>query len=423
MTFESRAAGALLALALGACDSPAPHESSPIIQANLAPGLAARYDSGVIRLQEIEEEIPAARTPACTLARTSPGGGSLEKLIPCYREVAEALAIERIVLAGVTDLQQELDALDDGFAERRNSAYLQAWYRQAADKIEPDDHEIEEYFQANQQQMGSSRRFSLSNIFYRHRDPADPDQTVNLLNEIKARIDAGETFSAIAREYSESETRLRDGLVGHLTQDKLPQPLQDITAELKAGEVSEPLLVKGGAVLIMIENVTPAVLPDLETQASGIRRLLIERKIREQADRRIADRPSPEQATVFHAQEIIDQLDAGDPDQTIFDLGKQKLSVAEFRSMVGLAGNQVAADLPPEHRQQVIASYANLERRELLLNDLLESVDPDDVSLREQAESPLRQQRLVNLVDEDPATGCLAVHRSTADAPEALLSG
>ena len=390
----------ILMLALGACNSSAPPATVESNPAELEPGLAARYDSGEIHLQGVEEDIATARTPACTQARNSPGGGSLDDLIPCYREVAEAMAIEGIVLGALANLDQALDELDDGFVERRNATVLEAYYRQLAKDMELGDGEIEAYFEANLERMSTPRQFTLSNIFRRHRDPENPEKTAEFLIGLKARIDAGETFAAIAREYSDSETRLRDGLVGHIAEDKLPQRLRDLAAGLNNDEISEPVMVKGGAVLIMLKNIRPAIQPDLQSQRAGIRRLLVQKMTQERVDERLADLQRAEAAIVFHEQEIIDQLDGLEPDQTIFDLGDQQLSIAEFRRLLGLEENVVAADLPAEHQEQLIANYANLVRRQDLLNVLLESADPADEELIGQVEKPLQEERLISLVDK-----------------------
>ncbi len=394
---EARGVIAVLLLSLAACDATPPES---LVQASAEPDIAASFEGGEIRLDAVELEIATARTPSCVQAKSAPGTGSVEDWIPCYREVAQALAVEDIVLADVADLDQALNNLDDDFAERRDAILLDRYRRQIAEQMEISDTEIEQFFAEHKDDMGTPRQFTLSNIFRRHRDPANTDQTITFLTRLKSRIDAGETFGAIAREHSDSETRLLDGRVGHLSEDKLPERLRAVAAALKNGEVSEPLVVNGGAVLIMITNATPAIEPDLDHHHASINQRLVQQKIQTRINERIAARPESEYGMIYSGDELFEQLDVEDTQQLIFELGRKQLTVAEFRQLVGLTPSALAAELPVDRQTQVIELYQQLERNYRLLMILLQSEDVADLKLREQVEKPLRKERVIGLVDE-----------------------
>ena len=80
---------ALLSLLLWVACAPGPE---PTDRASIDDAVAA-WSGGEIGLAEIESRFPEARTQACRSARQ--GGGSVELLIPCYREIAETLAESR----------------------------------------------------------------------------------------------------------------------------------------------------------------------------------------------------------------------------------------------------------------------------------------------------------------------------------------
>ena len=400
MQVETCAICLTLTLFLGACDSPASPTKTRAALADVAPDIAVSYAGGEIQLSEIEAEIATSRTPACVKAKNALGRGSVEDLIPCYGELAEAIAVERIILADIPDLNQELEGLDDDYSERRNQALLGLYYRRSIEQLEVTEAEIERYFVTHKEDFATPRQFTMFNIFRRHRDPVNPQQTIVFLTELKSRIDAGETFGAIAREYSDSETRLLDGLVGHIAEEELSQRLRNFMASLEDGEVSEPLSVAGGAVLMKLENVTLAIEPDLERHRSVIINRLTEQKNNEAIDKRIAGQDLPQDAILFSDQELLDRLDAEDPDQLIFNLGGQQLTVAEFRQLVGLQPLDRVADLPMDVQEQILERNTQLKRRRLLLIDLLASNHVADRELREQVEQPLRKERLTRLVDE-----------------------
>ena len=144
MRLDTPVTGLILLIMLSACDAPSPEPSrSTSISPKPPAGIAASYTGGQLSLEAIENEFATARTPACVQARSAPGGGSTETLIPCYRELAEALAIEDIVLGGLSDVNQALQELDDNYVEQRNAALLRAYYGRVAEQIEVNDAEIE----------------------------------------------------------------------------------------------------------------------------------------------------------------------------------------------------------------------------------------------------------------------------------------
>lgn len=404
MRFNAAVFTSVLFLFLGACEKTAPPVASASAPVKLADGIAASYTTGSIQIEQIETEFANARTPACMTVKSSPGGGSVETLIPCYREVAEAIAIEAIVLADIPDREQALAELDDNFIEQRNSALLTTWSRQLAEQISVTDDEIEQFFNEHTEELRTPRRFTLYNIFRRHRDPDKKDESVDFLLALKSRIEAGETFSSIAREYSDSETRLRDGLVGSLTDKQLPQRLKDYTAELENGELSKPIMVNGGAILIKIEGATPATEPDLERHRSGIINRLTEEKTQAAIDTRLATQRIPSDALIYAGDELLSQLDAEDVYQLVFDLGGQQLTIAEFRNMAGLQADDVVGELPEDRRNALREFYGQLQRRRLLLINLLASDEEAILALRKQAEEPLQRERLTRLVDKQLQT-------------------
>ena len=199
MRFKSSVFFSMFFLLLGACEQTELPVTSSSVPVKLADGIAASYTTGSIQIEQIEAEFASARTPACIKVKSSPGGGSVETLIPCYREVAEAIAIEEIVLTDIPDRGQALTELDDNFVEQRNSVLLTSWSRQLAEKIEVTDTEIEQFFNEHIDELRTPRRFTLYNIFRRHRNPDKLEESTEFLLGLKSRIEAGETFGSIAR--------------------------------------------------------------------------------------------------------------------------------------------------------------------------------------------------------------------------------
>ena len=72
------------------------------------------------------------------------------------------------------------------------------------------------------------------------------EQAYNLAFEIKEQLDQHpEKFIELAREYSDSETRLRDGFVGRITEGDLPARLEEIAFGSAPVGGGEPALIIG----------------------------------------------------------------------------------------------------------------------------------------------------------------------------------
>ncbi|MGQ9818737.1 MAG: peptidylprolyl isomerase [Candidatus Kapaibacteriales bacterium] len=77
--------------------------------------------------------------------------------------------------------------------------------------------------------------------------PTEEDIQVikEILQQIRKRVQNGESFEELAKKFSdEEETRGSGGFLGKFSIDELPQNIKEIIENLKEGEVSEPILYK-----------------------------------------------------------------------------------------------------------------------------------------------------------------------------------
>jgi parvulin-like peptidyl-prolyl isomerase len=352
------------------------------------------YDGGSIALSEIEAAFAEARTPACRTARRARGGGSVDELVACYREVAKGRVLEALITADVPDLQQAIEALDR-YPELRRRAYLGPFYRQLAEEVEISDEAIEAQFAAHRDQYGQGGGGSLYSIFRRHQDPGKPQQTYDFLRRLKERYEAGEAFGSLAREYSDSETRLRDGLVGGIGPGDLPPRLEKIAFSLGEGELSDPIPVRGGAVLLMMRGAVQPVAPSLEGARPRIRRELRRRAIEGRARERASTLTPPEEALVLNEDELLAALDEWDTDRLVLDLAGDRMTVGEARRLAGLPPDG-GVDVGDGAREALLTAYEERRDNDLLLLDLLATADAEH---RLEAEKTLRKTAVAELVD------------------------
>ena len=129
---EMRAYSWLILMVLLVACEPSPHESSAPA-GSTAQDVVASYDEGSVSFAAVEERVATARGRTCRIARRRQGGGSLDALIPCYREVAERFVIERLIVADIPDVQQAIEGLGERYYQLRQRAFLNPFYRRIAE--------------------------------------------------------------------------------------------------------------------------------------------------------------------------------------------------------------------------------------------------------------------------------------------------
>src|SRR5215204_676040 len=96
---------------------------------------------------------------------------------------------------------------------------------------------------------------------------ADDQATRERVEEIRARVKAGEAFEKIAGELSDAPSKANGGLIGPLTMTELAPALQKLLSDMKPGDISEPLRTPKGYQLLKLETLTPEeVLPPAQVR-------------------------------------------------------------------------------------------------------------------------------------------------------------
>jgi len=99
---------------------------------------------------------------------------------------------------------------------------------------------------------------------------------------IKAQLDGGADFAAIAKEKSiEPGAKDSGGDLGYFTQDKMVKPFADAAFALKVNEISAPVQTQFGWHIIQVLDRRPAAKPTLESMTQQIGQQLYVKKYRE----------------------------------------------------------------------------------------------------------------------------------------------
>ena len=118
-------------------------------------------------------------------------------------------------------------------------------------------------------------RLRLSHIFLRTRTPEEDAAAQRQLTTWRAEMVAtekpAETFHDYARRYSHSQTATKGGTLGWLHEGWLPKAAEHALYPLPSGTLSEPLKLRGGWHLFLVEDNSPAHTAPLDRKVATLR--------------------------------------------------------------------------------------------------------------------------------------------------------
>lgn len=130
-------------------------------------------------------------------------------------------------------------------------------WKKTASRIFKSDIEITEEEIDNKAKEYSSkdivRRVNISEIVIPVEYEAE-DETYQKAVDIARRANAGESFEALAREYSAGRTAVKGGAVGWLLEETVMPPLDEEVRKLKNGQVGEPIRVEEMYVILKLNE-------------------------------------------------------------------------------------------------------------------------------------------------------------------------
>lgn len=355
------------------------------------PGVVATWSSGSLTFEDIEGRLANATGRTCRAARRL---GGVDDLLPCFEELSEELALESLVLASAPDADRAIEGLEDGPRMRRQ-AYLTTHMSRLRQQTDVSDAEIQARFEDDPERYRPTGRLTLWNIFRRHEDPARPEATLELLAELKERYLAGETWSELARQHSQSETRLRGGLVGDVEEGRLPARLERIAFELEPGGVSDPIRVRGGAVLLHVSALSEGGEATAEGARGLIRRELLSEKMERANAALIAGRQPPPGSVILGEGDLEQVIAEGDGATTVIEIAGDSLTLDQLRRVAGLS--DPGPELDDTDLDRLRRAYRRWHDQRLLGLALVESAGDD---LRRQAEALFLEQARDTLVSQ-----------------------
>lgn len=246
------------------------------------------------------------------------------------------------------------------------------------DQVEVADADVQAAYEKEIANLGEQRK--ASHILLEAGGQMSDEQAKARLEELKARIDKGEDFAALAKEFSQDPGSAGNGGdLGFAGKGVYDKAFEDALFSLQKGQVSAPVKSEFGWHLIRLDDVQAAEVPSLDS----LRPQLVRELKAQQVEQRFVEVSKQLEDAAFEAADLA---------QPAQELGLEVKQAAPFgrEGGEGIAANRqvVQAAFSPE----VLTEGANSSALEL---------DPDTVVvLRVKEHRKSEQQPLEQLADK-----------------------
>ncbi len=132
--------------------------------------------------------------------------------------------------------------------------------------------EILEYFEENKDSLGEEEQVRARHILVETEDEA---------KKVKGKLDAGEDFADLAKEYSLDDSKDSGGELGFFSKGKMVKEFEDAAFSLDTNEISEPVKSEFGYHIIQLEERKDAKEATLDEVKDQIKDAILNNKINE----------------------------------------------------------------------------------------------------------------------------------------------
>jgi peptidyl-prolyl cis-trans isomerase SurA len=137
--------------------------------------------------------------------------------------------------------------------------------------------EIEQYLDKQAKMPSAENEYNVSHILIAVPQEASQEQIEEASKraaDVYQRASSGEDFAKLAAAYSNSQTALEGGSLGWRKGSELPTFLTDVVAQMKPGQVSQPLRTPTGFHIVRLNDVRSSTAKSMEAQVH-VRHILI----------------------------------------------------------------------------------------------------------------------------------------------------
>lgn len=200
----------------------------------------------------------------------------LERLIDIRLQVQEAerLGIEATtgdIEDAILNIKTKYDLSDDAFKEslEKEGLTLEEYKeklseqimmsklinQQIRSKIVVSDEEVNDYLNKNRDQLIWDDSYKLRQIFFKSPESDDIKSDIEeKASNIIEKLEKGENFSHLAKEYSEDPSKNFGGDLGYIQKNVMAEEFIDVLSDMEVGDFSMPFWTEKGLHIIKLED-------------------------------------------------------------------------------------------------------------------------------------------------------------------------
>lgn len=292
------------------------------------PTIIAVYNGGEVTRDDLDRVV-LAKAPADRAPDSEDPEG-------WYRTLIEDIVLERLLLAD-SDVDQGLieSRLAPFRLEEHHRLTSEVYLDRFLPEIEPvTEADAREEYEKHQERWVQRGRREVRNIFLRNDGRNRNAGLASTAAEIGRRFGRGESFGVLAREYSDSESRHQDGVIGWVEADRLDPALAGIVFSLEEGHLSEPVTTPQGVHLFLVSGSLEERTITFEEARRPIEERLSAQRRERLIDPLVAELPEAQGAFVAEGPELAALLQNGEPETDVMRIGDFQLSVDQLRLMM-----------------------------------------------------------------------------------------
>ena len=138
-------------------------------------------------------------------------------------------------------------------------------------EVDITDEEMKTHFEDNKDSYNEPEQVEASHILVENEETA---------NEVKERLEAGEDFAELAKEYSiDTSNAESDGGLGYFSKGTMVEEFENIAFSMKVGEISDPVKTDYGYHIIHVTNKKEAKEANFEDHKEEIKQTLFDQEI------------------------------------------------------------------------------------------------------------------------------------------------
>jgi peptidyl-prolyl cis-trans isomerase SurA len=136
---------------------------------------------------------------------------------------------------------------------RAQLAWTQVLREQLADKINISDSEIDEQMRLHEAQIGK-QEYNVGEIFIPVDDPVNIADAQRFAETVIGELRSGAAFSAVAAQFSSTQTALEGGSLGWVQPGQLDPQVGHLVVDMPVGAISNPVKVPGGFDIVTLQG-------------------------------------------------------------------------------------------------------------------------------------------------------------------------